>query len=193
MRLFVFARHGESTLNVARLVNGDPYRPVHLTRRGRLQACRLGEQLRNTDLDVAFCTRFPRTRQTAEIALAGRRVPLLIEPGFDDVDVGELDCATVDDFRDWKRHHRRGEPFPGGESLDEASERYAEGLRMLVDRSEQRVLVVCHAVAIRSILEALDEAGWRRIPNAIPYLFDENAIGAAAHRLALYGQMRNAS
>jgi len=34
MRLFVLARHGESTLNVERVVNGDPARDVRLTERG---------------------------------------------------------------------------------------------------------------------------------------------------------------
>ena len=35
LRVFVFARHGESTLNIERRVNGDPAVPVALTERGR--------------------------------------------------------------------------------------------------------------------------------------------------------------
>ena len=178
---------------MARVVNGDPYRPVLLTQRGEQEARQLGDQLRNVELDVAFCTRFPRTRETAEIALGRRRVPLLVEPNFDDVDVGALDGATIDDFSQWKHRHRRGERFPDGESLDEAAERYSTGLRALLDRPEQRLLVVCHAVVIRSILEVLDDTVWRHVPNAVPYLFDENAIRTAAHRLVLYGQIPKAS
>jgi broad specificity phosphatase PhoE len=192
MRFFVFARHGESTLNVARVVNGNPHRPVPLTLRGERQARQLGDQLRSVELDVAFCTRFPRTRQTAELALTGRRVPLLVAPRFDDIDVGTLDGATISDYRDWKHRHRQGERFPGGESLDNASRRYADGLWSLLDRPEQRFLVVCHEHVIRSMLEVLDGAGWRRVPNAVPYLFDENAIRTAAPRLAMYGELREA-
>lgn len=193
MRLFVLARHGESTLNVAGRVNGDPSRPVHLTSRGEGQARRLGEQLRNMELDVAICTRFPRTRETAELALANRHVPIVSEPHFDDIDIGELDGSTIDDYRGWKTRHFSDERFPGGESLIEASERYARGLRALLARREQRLLVVCHEVAIRSIVDALDSAGWRRIPNAVPYLFGEDAIRTAASRVAFHAPVRKAS
>jgi len=193
MRLFVFARHGQSTLNVAQIINGNPHRDVPLTARGERQARRLGEQLRNIELDVAFCTRFPRTRQTAEVALAGRRVPLLEEPSFDDIDVGALDGTTIGEYGAWKKRHVRADRFPGGESLDDASRRYADGLWSLLDRPEQRLLVVCHEVGIRSMLDALDGAGWRRVPNAIPYFFDDNSIRIAAHRLAMCGRLARAS
>jgi broad specificity phosphatase PhoE len=192
MRIFIFARHGESTLNVARVVNGDPNRPGPLTARGERQARQLGRQLRNVELDVAFCTRFSRTRRTAELALAGRSVPLLVEPGFDEIDVGALDGAPIGDYRTWKRRHRHSQPFPGGESLDDAARRHANALMSLVDRPEQRLFVVSHEVGIRSMLEVLDGAGWRPVPNAVPYVFDENAVRTAAHRLALCGELRDA-
>jgi broad specificity phosphatase PhoE len=193
MRIFIFARHGESTLNVAQVVNGNPRRHVPLTALGERQARQLGDRLRNVQLDVAVCTRFPRTRQTAELALAGRGVPLLVEPSFDDIDVGELDGATIGDYRTWKRRHRHSEPFPGGETLDDAARRYADALLSLLDRPEQRFLVVCHEAGIRSMLEVLDGAGWRPVPNAVPYLFDENAVRTAAYRLAMYGELLEAS
>jgi hypothetical protein len=43
-RIFVFARHAESTANASGLVSSDPHRPVALTRRGRQQARGLGAQ-----------------------------------------------------------------------------------------------------------------------------------------------------
>jgi 2,3-bisphosphoglycerate-dependent phosphoglycerate mutase len=193
MRIFIFARHGESTSNVAQVVNGNPRTPVPLTELGERQARQLGDQLRNVELDIAFCTRFPRTRQTAELALAGRGVPLHVEPSFDDINVGDLDGATIGDYRTWKRWHRESQPFPGGESLDDAARRYADALMSLLDRPEQRFLVVCHEVGIRSMVDVLDGAGWRRVPNAVPYLFDENAVRTAAYRLAMYGELREAS
>src|SRR5687768_1706891 len=103
-------------------------------------------KLRNVELDVAFCTRFPRTRQTAEVALADRNVPLLVEPRFDDIDVGELDGSTIADYRTWKRRHRPSDVFPGGESPDAAARRFAEALRSLLARPEQSFLVVRHEV-----------------------------------------------
>jgi broad specificity phosphatase PhoE len=71
LRLFVFARHGESVLNLERRINGDPTKAVDLTERGRFEATRLGEQLAGLHLDVCLHTRFLRAARTAYIALAG--------------------------------------------------------------------------------------------------------------------------
>ena len=53
MRLFVFARHGESVLNLERRINGDPSVQTPLTQHGRDQAALLGLQLRELPLDLS--------------------------------------------------------------------------------------------------------------------------------------------
>ena len=130
MRLFVFARHGESTLNVERRVNGDPSVPVGLTEQGEEEARRLGEQVAQLPFDACVHTRFARTRETAEIALSGREdVPLVEEPLLDDIDVGDLEGET--DRRatgSGSTGTTRDVAFPGGESLDDAARRYARGI-----------------------------------------------------------------
>lgn len=187
MPLYVLSRHGESTLNIEGRVNGDPAVPAGLTEAGREAAARLGAQLANVPFELAVHTRFPRTRETAEIALGGRGVPLVSEPLLDDIGVGDLEGATLDAYRDWKRTHSRRDPFPGGESLDDAARRYAVAFRRLVARPERHVLVVCHEIPVRYALNAAAgsadlDAPAHRIANAVPYLFDDHAlIRAAAH------------
>jgi broad specificity phosphatase PhoE len=184
MRLFVFARHAESSMNVANVVTSDPSRPIGLSPRGREQAERLGDQIRNLEIELAVHTRLPRTRETAELALRGRDVPFVVAPGLDEVRLGALDGAPIRAYWAWKENHARNEPFPMGESLDDAARRYAEALRRLVERPGAVALVVSHQIAIRYLLEAasgiraLDESGMR-IPNAVPYLFDESAVRSA--------------
>jgi broad specificity phosphatase PhoE len=184
MRQFVFARHAESSMNAAQVLSSDPSRPVGLSRRGRREARRLGEQIRNLQLDLAVHTRLPRTRETAELALRGRDIPFVVEPGLDEVRLGALDGAPIRAYWAWKENHARSEPFPLGESLDDAARRYADALRRLVERPGEVALVVTHQIAIRYLLEAasgmraLDESGMR-IPNAVPYLFDELALRSA--------------
>jgi hypothetical protein len=75
VRLFIFARHGESTANAEHLVSSDPSRLVGLTPRGQAQARELGAQIASLDVERAIATRFARTRQTAELALDGRDGP----------------------------------------------------------------------------------------------------------------------
>ena len=208
MRLFVLTRHAHSTLNVDGRVNGDPAVPVPLTEQGREEARRLGSQLAQLPLELCIHTRFARTRETADEILRDRGVPYLEEPLLDDVDVGDLEGATIAEYRAWKREHRRSDPFPGGESLDDAATRYARAFRGLLDHSEQTILVVCHEIPIRYALNAAAQAepeqplGRHRkrrlgaaagsddldgpehaIPNATPYLFDGESLARAAERI----------
>ena len=189
MRLFVLARHGESVLNVERRVNGDPTREVPLTDRGQEEARRLAEQVANITLDACVHTRFPRTRETAEIALGERvDVPLVVEPLLDDIDIGDLEGEPLETYRAWKHGHERSEPFPGGESLDDAARRYARAFTKLVERPESTSLVVCHEIPVRYALNAaagsddLDGPA-HAIPNATPYLFGEPELRDAAARI----------
>src|SRR5919106_2114231 len=127
MRLFILTRHGESTLNLEQRINGDPSVPVTLTEKGREEARLLGVQIRHIPIELFVHTRFTRTHDTGEIALVGRDVPHEVEPLLDDIDVGDLEGAELQDYRAWKRDHVRSDDFPGGESLDDAARRYAEG------------------------------------------------------------------
>ena len=184
MELYILARHGESTLNSENRINGDPAVPVALTENGREEARLLGRQVAHIRLEVCICTRFTRTRETAEIALAGRDVPFEVEPLLDDIDVGNLEGIPLEDYRAWKREHTRRDPFPGGESLDAAARRYAQAFRKLLGRPETSVLVVTHEIPIRYAINAADSSDnldgpAHQLGNATPYLFDEEALGRA--------------
>jgi len=184
MRLFTLTRHAHSTLNASRRINGDPAVAVPLTESGRAEARQLGQQLAELPIDLCIHTRFGRTRETAELILGRRPVPLLEEPLLDDIDVGDLEGSTLDEYRAWKRAHTRADPFPGGESRDDAARRYAAAYRRLLDRAEESMLVVCHEIPIRYALngaagsETLDGPE-HAVPNATPYLFDEDGLRRA--------------
>jgi broad specificity phosphatase PhoE len=188
LRLFVLTRHAHSTLNLEHRVNGDPAVPVVLTDDGKAQAERLCHQLAQLPLGLCVHTRFTRTQETADGALGSRAVQRLEEPLLDDIDVGELEGVSVDDYRAWKREHTRDDPFPGGESLNAAARRYAHAFERLVERAEQAMLVVCHEIPIRYALNAASgsddlDSPEHSIPNATPYLFDEAALARAAIRI----------
>jgi probable phosphoglycerate mutase len=172
-------------LNVTQRINGDPAVAVALSEQGEREADGLAIQVANIELDLCVHTRFGRTRQTAERALAGRKVPLEVEPLLDDIDIGDLEGQTIDQYRAWKDEHRRSDPFPGGESLDDAARRYAAGFEHLLERDESRILVVCHEIPVRYALNAAvgsDELDGpaHQIGNCIPHLFDEAGLRRAA-------------
>jgi broad specificity phosphatase PhoE len=184
VQLYVIARHGESTLNFEQRINGDPSVPVALTEKGRDEAHLLGQQLEHVPLDLCVHTRFGRTLETARIALEGRNVPFEEEPLLDDIDIGELEGRTLDEYRAWKRSHTRKDSFPGGESLDDAAQRYARAYQKLLERPETSILVVTHEIPLRYAINAADgsdelDGPAHQLANATPYLFDEDALNRA--------------
>ena len=188
MRLFVLTRHAHSTLNAEGRINGDPSIEVPITAEGRAGAEQAGRQLTALGIELCVHSRFPRTRETAAAMLGHRNVPRLVEPLLDDIDVGNLEGATIDDYHAWKATHTRAEPFPGGESLDDAALRYARAFQALLERPEQAILVVCHEIPVRYALNAaagsddLDRPD-HNIPNATLYLFDEAGLMRAATQI----------
>jgi broad specificity phosphatase PhoE len=188
VQLYVIARHGESVLNFENRISGDPSVPVALTDKGREEARLLGQQLAHVPLELCVHTRFSRTRETAEIALAGRDVPFEVEPLLDDIDVGDLEGAPLEVYRAWKREHGRGDAFPGGESLDHAARRYATAFQKLLERAERSILVVTHEIPLRYAINAADgsddlDGPAHQLANATPYLFDEAALGRAVEQI----------
>ncbi len=188
MRLFVLVRHGQSELNVLQRINGDPAVQVELTEQGQSEAAALAVQLAGIGLELCVHTRFGRSLRTAELALAGREVPLDVEPLLDDIDVGELEGESIDDYRAWKRSHARADAFPGGESLDAAARRYADAFERVLARPDARILVVCHEIAVRYAVNAaagsddLDGPA-HEIRNCVPHLFDEAGLRRAVERI----------
>jgi broad specificity phosphatase PhoE len=188
VRLFLVARHGQSLFNVDQVVNGDPALDRGLSEQGIEEAGLLAGQLAALPLDLVAVSPFPRALQTANIALAGREVPHLVDEDLGDVRIGELEGKSLDAYRDAPAHSNRKERFPGGESLDEAALRYAGAFGRLLARAEPATLVVCHEIPVRYLANA---AGGSRelnrplrfVANATPYLFDETSLSRAVERI----------
>jgi 2,3-bisphosphoglycerate-dependent phosphoglycerate mutase len=188
MRLFLFARHGQSLFNVDQIVNGDPALDRGLSEQGIEEAERLAGQLAALPLDLVAVSPFPRALQTANIALAGREVPHLVDDDLGDVRIGDLEGRTLAAYREAPAHSNRKERFPGGESLDGAALRFAGAFERLLARDEPATLVVCHEFPVRYLVNAAagsDELDGPLdyVANATPYLFDETTLRRAVGRI----------
>ena len=188
MRVFLLARHGQSLFNVDGVVNGDPLLDRGLSERGIEEARRLGGQIDPIGLDVLIVSPFPRAVQTANIALDGRPVPHEVEPELADIRIGELEGKTLEDYRAWKHNRTRDDPFPGGETLNDAARRYADAFERLLKRAERVTLVVCHEIPVRYAVNAANgsddlDGPLHDVANAAPYVFDEDALRRAVDRI----------
>jgi broad specificity phosphatase PhoE len=190
MRALLLARHGQSLLNVAGTVNGDPRLDRGLSELGAEQAAQLALQLAGITVDLCVVSEFPRAQETARIALADRAegTTIIVDPDLNDVRVGELEGYQLGTYRAWKHAHTRATPFPGGESLDVAALRYADAFERLLLRSEATLLCICHEIPVRYAVNAAlgssDLDGpLHDVANATPYPFDPDGLRRAVTQL----------
>jgi broad specificity phosphatase PhoE len=184
VELALLFRHGQSLLNVDHVINGDPARDRGLSPLGIEEADRLAHQLAGIAIDLCITSEFPRAQQTADHALAGRDVPRLVDPDLDDIRIGELEGLLIADYEEWKKTHTRDDPFPGGESLNDAAHRYADAFERVLERPEHTILVACHEIPVRYAINGAagsDQLDWpvHRVANATPYLFDAEGLRRA--------------
>jgi broad specificity phosphatase PhoE len=157
MELAILARHGESSLGAKGLVNGDPRVENGLTPTGQEQARRLGEALAAARIDLGVTSEFPRTRETLELALAGREVPTLVLPELNEIGFGRWEGAPAEGYLEWAWATGPEEPCPGGgETRADAVLRLSRGFRTILARPEATILIVGHGLALRYLLNAVE-------------------------------------
>jgi broad specificity phosphatase PhoE len=188
VELAVLARHGESAYSVRAAVNGDPRISVPLTREGELQARRLGELLADEPIDLCVASEFERCRRTAELALTGRSVPLVVMPELNDPRAGDFEGSDLETYRAWAHAHGPlAEPPGGGESRAAVAERLARGYRLLLECPEAHVLVVGHSLPIAYALNAArgrdPTARVELLGYGEPHRLSAEELAAAADRL----------
>jgi broad specificity phosphatase PhoE len=189
----ILARHGESQFSVVGTVNGDPAVACPLTETGEQQARRLGDLLAGVELDLCVTSEFGRTRQTADIALAGRDVPRLVLPELNDVRFGRFEGGALADYREWAAANEPTTEAPGGgESRGGTVARYVSAYRTILARPERTVLVVAHGLPIRYVLNALDEIDpaplIEQVAYAEPYRLPAAELKRAVDRLARWAK-----
>ncbi len=157
MERLILVRHGESKYSARGLVNGDASVAVGLTAAGEEQARRLAALLADEQLDLCVTSQLRRTQLTAALVLVGRDVPVEAWGELDDPRAGAFEGRHLDEYRAWAwTTGARAEAPGGGESRVAAVDRYARGLRRLLERPERAVLAVAHALPIAYLLRALE-------------------------------------
>jgi broad specificity phosphatase PhoE len=142
----IFVRHAESDLSVRGLVNGDPSVDCPLTEKGRRQAEELRAALVREPVELCVTSEFPRTLETAEIALAALDIPQRIEPRLNDPPLGVFESKPEDEYVAWLAAHDWSlAPDGGGESQLDSVRRYLRAFERLLAQPEKRVLVIGHA------------------------------------------------
>ncbi len=162
----LLARHGQTDDNLEPIrAQGFSDTPLNAT--GRRQAHELADRVAELpSLASLWCSDLSRAAETARIV--GARVGLepRPDPRLREGDRGrwegrrfiEIEREDPDGYAAWRRAGA-GFRFPGGESLQEHSDRVAAALDEIRGTGELPALVVCHGGSIRAMLCRADPRG----------------------------------
>ena len=132
----MFVRHGSTQLN-----DQDKFRgplDVDLDDNGKKQAKEVAGQLKGHSFGPAFVSSKKRTKQTADIALPGKKTKTVKD--FDPLDVGEFagkpknqeNLKAIEHYQD-----NPDEDIPGGESINSFRKRVNPKIKMAIKRGEE--------------------------------------------------------
>lgn len=190
MQKALITRHAESECSLRGIVNGEPNSRCQLTEHGEEQARALGRALVGHEIDLYVTSEFSRARRTAEIALSGHKPepPWLELAELNDIRVGAFEEGPLEQYLSWAHTHEPEEQPPGGgESRSEAAARFAQGLRIVLARSEPVILVVTHGLAVSFVREAVAGQGFQArhvpVPYARPFGFSAEELARALDQL----------
>jgi 2,3-bisphosphoglycerate-dependent phosphoglycerate mutase len=167
MPTLVLVRHGQSLWNLENRFTG--WVDVPLTEKGRSEARRAGELLRDFRFDVAYTSALSRAQETLRIMLEtmGAQPPIIRDQALNERHYGDLQGLNKEDtakrygapqVKLWRRSY--DVPPPNGESLELTAKRTLPFYDRCIAgdlRQGKNVLVVAHGNSNRSIVMQLDE------------------------------------
>jgi probable phosphoglycerate mutase len=165
-------RHGHVDYFSDKVLAAGDHRVATLTALGRAQAEAAGLALKEAPIDLALCSGYPRTRETADIVLGARadRLDLGDDEAFVELKGGTLkfpsrDVAAEAMHAQFLAAAQSGARMFGGEAFNEAQARAVEALTaLLVGPIWQSALVVAHEGINRLILSWACGAGLSAAP-----------------------------
>ena len=160
MNLYLI-RHGQTASNRDGLGLGRD--DIALTAEGLRQAGALGARMAAEPLDRVLVSPLRRARQTAELIVGERDIPMEVRDELIELDVGETEGLTFAVIRErfgdflarWQGDHPGPVRMPGGESLDDVAERVAPLVAELRDSPDSALALVSHNFVLRLVLCAV--------------------------------------
>lgn len=152
-------RHGKTDWNAMHKLQGRT--DIPLNEEGRKMAERAGREYGDIPLDVCYCSPLSRARETAEILLQERHIPIIIDERLQEMGFGIYegtensfqipDCPINTLFREPEKYR----PVEKGESLEELYARTGAFIREIIEpglEREENILIVGHGAMNLSII-----------------------------------------
>ncbi len=160
MKLYII-RHGETDWNKARKIQGQSNIPLNDF--GRYLARETARGLADIHFDLCFTSPLSRAKETAQIILEGRDVPIIEEPRIEEMSFGEYEgqyCSgkrweLPEEFRRFFDGPDKYKAPAGGEDFGQVRDRTGEFLEDLAGNpnyTDSQLLITTHGAALAGLL-----------------------------------------
>ncbi|SDE03645.1 2,3-bisphosphoglycerate-dependent phosphoglycerate mutase [Riemerella columbipharyngis] len=168
MAKLILVRHGQSQWNLENRFTG--WKDVDITEKGKAEAQKAGEELKNEKFALAYTSALKRAQHTLGIILKEihqEDIPVIKDKALNERCYGDLEglnkAETAQKFGDeqvhiWRRSYDVAPP--NGESLKDTYDRvipyYESEIKPHLDKGEN-VLVVAHGNSLRSLIMYMEK------------------------------------
>ncbi|MFC9541586.1 histidine phosphatase family protein [Lysinibacillus sp. NPDC056959] len=157
---FYLVRHGETMWNKEQRLQGWLDSPLSVN--GILHAEKLRDHLKNINFTAAYSSSSGRAKETMQILLADRQLPVYDEENLREIFLGDWQGKKVEDIVIAHPDYELYTDYPGQfvathtESFGMVTERAMFTLKKIAEKyPENTVLIVSHAVTIKCIINAI--------------------------------------
>ncbi len=142
-----FLRHAQTQPNMDGILQGRTDTSINET--GIIQARAAAKEWKDTPIDCVYCSPLLRARQTAEIILEGRDIPVVYDPRLLERSFGAYQMRSVAELLaagfEWDRSYYDFDyTFHGIESLGSMRDRVDSFLEDLKKEKHDHVLIISH-------------------------------------------------
>lgn len=162
----ILVRHGESSYNVERRVQGHCDLSL-LTEKGEKMATQVATALKDLKFDAIYSSPLQRAKRTAEIVVSGLTNPPALQTTDDLKEISlplwegllftEVEEKFPDEYQDWKyQPHKLRMAMGDGSEFFPVPEVYAQAKRfwqtVIPSHANQTILIVAHSGIIRALI-----------------------------------------
>ena len=151
-----FVRHGEADYNLLDRVNCRPDVRNNLTITGKEQAACCSKELAHVDVEIIYCSQFPRTRQTAELLNQRFAVAIVEDCLINETGAFAFEGKPTSAWHKAQVPDRLTAEVPGCESFQEMKQRLVIFLEKLKNVPEKQIVVVSHEEPIQVMVGLLE-------------------------------------
>ncbi len=157
LKLYVI-RHAETEWNVQQRMQG--WKDSPLTEKGKKQAALLHDRFRTVPFTAAYCSPSDRTKETAQIVLGQRHVPIYFDERLREIYLGDWEGKTIAEIAqsdEQNHYHFYHDPDAYkpiiGETFFNVQRRAVATIQHIAENhSEGHILIVTHGMVIRTLL-----------------------------------------